>query len=72
MKNDAGEEKPWCPLCQDHTVLIGVNKAARLVNMNPKTIYRYIQEGSVYAVKVAGKSYRVCRGCLLHPVTEKS
>lgn len=32
-----------------------------------KTIYGYIEEGSVYAVKVAGKRFRICKGCLIRP-----
>lgn len=62
-------EQVRCPLCKKETQLLRVSNAARLVDVTPKTIYRYIDEGLVYALKVAGKTYRVCRHCLLreHP-----
>ncbi len=54
-----------CPFCKKEVQLLRVSNAARLVDVNPRTIYRYIDEGLVYALKVAGKTYRVCRDCLL-------
>lgn len=38
-----------------------------MADVSKKTIYRYIEEGEVYSVKVAGKTYRVCKYCLLRP-----
>jgi excisionase family DNA binding protein len=58
-------ERVWCPFCKKEAQLLRVSNAARLVDVNPRTIYRYIDEGLVYALKVAGKTYRVCRDCLL-------
>jgi excisionase family DNA binding protein len=58
-------ERVWCPSCEKEAQLLRVSNAARLVDVNPRTIYRYIDEGLVYALKVAGKTYRVCRDCLL-------
>lgn len=58
-------DRVWCPLCKDYTQLLTVPNAARLVNTHRRSIYRYIEEGLVYAPKVAGKRYRVCGGCLL-------
>lgn len=58
-------ERVSCPLCKKETQLLRVSNAARLVDVNPRTIYRYIDEGLVYALKVAGKTYRVCKNCLL-------
>ena len=54
-------EQVWCPLCN------GAN-AAKLASVHRRTIYRYIEEGIVYTLKVAGKSYRVCSSCLLRQV----
>lgn len=61
-------DRVWCPLCGDYTQLIKIPNAARLVDVHRRTIYRYIEEGLVYAIKAAGKSYRVCSGCLLKQV----
>lgn len=58
----------WCPVCSEHAQFIKIANAAKLASVNRRTIYRYIEEGSVYSVKVAGKSYRVCSSCLLRQV----
>lgn len=55
----------WCPVCKKHLRLIKVSKAAALIDVHPRTIYRYIDEGLVYGLKVAGKTYRVCKQCLM-------
>ena len=62
----------WCPLCKDYVQLLRIQSAAKLTDVNRRTIYRYIEEGSVYAIKVAGKTYRVCSGCLLKAVPSES
>ncbi|MCA1817936.1 MAG: helix-turn-helix domain-containing protein [Acidobacteria bacterium] len=54
----------WCPLCDKQVRLLRVTNAARLIDVHTRTIYRYIDEGLVYAVKVVGKTYRVCGDCL--------
>lgn len=54
----------WCPLCKKYIQLLRVTHAAKMVDVHSRTIYRYIDEGLVYAVKVAGKTYRVCGDCL--------
>lgn len=58
-------ERVWCPLCEDYAPFIKSAYAGRLVGVHRRTIYRYIEEGHVYAIKVAGKSYRICSSCLL-------
>jgi excisionase family DNA binding protein len=55
----------WCPLCTDYVQLLRVQSAARLVAVDRRTIYRYIEAGEVYTIKVAGHTYRVCSSCLL-------
>jgi excisionase family DNA binding protein len=55
----------WCPLCKKQVKLWRVVHAAKLVDVSSRTIYRYIDAGLVYAVKVVGKTYRVCADCLL-------
>lgn len=54
----------WCPLCKKNVHLVRVANAAKLVDVHPRTIYRYIEDGSVHALKIAGKTYRVCGDCL--------
>jgi excisionase family DNA binding protein len=58
-------EQVWCPYCKGYFRLLRVHGAAKLADVNRRTIYRYIEEGSVYTVKIAGKTYRICSGCLL-------
>lgn len=55
----------WCPLCKKQVKLLRVAHAAKLVDVHSRTIYRYIDEGLVHAVKIVGKTYRVCGDCLL-------
>ena len=58
-------EQVWCPYCKGYYKLLRVHGAAKLADVNRRTIYRYIEDGSVYTVKIAGKTYRICSGCLL-------
>lgn len=58
------EAKVWCPLCKKSVQLLRVTNAAKLVDVHQRTIYRYIEEGSVHALKIVGKTYRVCGDCL--------
>jgi excisionase family DNA binding protein len=51
-------------MCRRPVQLLRVAHAARLVDVHSRTIYRYIDEGLIYAVKVVGKTYRVCGTCL--------
>lgn len=61
-------EQVWCPICNDYAQFIKSAYAARLASVHRRTIYRYIEEGLVYTVKVAGRSYRICSSCLLKQV----
>jgi excisionase family DNA binding protein len=56
--------KVWCPYCQDYKKFLKTHNAATLADVTRRTIYRYIEEGKIYAIKVAGNTYRVCSGCL--------
>jgi hypothetical protein len=55
----------YCPLCREFVQLLKISKAAELTDVSRRTIYNYIEEGLVYRVKVAGKTTRVCCGCLI-------
>jgi hypothetical protein len=58
-------EQMRCPVCKKHLQLIRVSRGAALIDVHPRTIYRYIDEGLVYGLKVVGKTYRVCKQCLM-------
>ena len=51
----------WCPLCEEHVQLLGVHTVAKLLDVNRRTLYRYIEQGGLHAVKVAGKTYSLRR-----------
>ena len=55
----------WCPVCSQYTQALRITDAATIATVDRRTIYRYIEEGSVHAFKIAGKRYRVCKGCLI-------
>ena len=57
--------KVWCPLCKEHVELRRVRTAAKLIDVSSRTVYRYIEQGVVHALKVAGKTRRVCTACLI-------
>jgi excisionase family DNA binding protein len=63
------ENQIWCPLCQDYKKFLKIQKAANLADVNRRTIYRYIEEGKVHAIKTAGGTPRVCVGCLIKSET---
>lgn len=54
----------YCPLCQSYTRFLKVPKAAQLASVDRRTIYRYVETGDVYPIRIAGKNIRVCGGCL--------
>ena len=58
-----------CPKCNNPLLLLKISEAATVAGVSQKTIYGYIEEGSVYAVKIAGKRFRICKGCLIRPYT---
>jgi len=64
--------KIFCPLCKEYVSLLSVAEAARIASMNERTIRRYIENRNVFSVKVAGRTHRVCSGCLLRQDTQDS
>lgn len=62
----------WCPICQDYEKFLRIQHAATLADVNRRTIYRYLEEGKIHAVKTVGGTYRVCSGCLLKSEPENS
>jgi excisionase family DNA binding protein len=56
-----------CPLCKESVQLLRIQQAAKLAGVSRRTIYRYIEEGRIFAAKIAGRTYRVCNRCLIKP-----
>jgi excisionase family DNA binding protein len=65
-------DQVWCPRCGQYAMLLRTSKAARVADVSCKTVYRYIEEGKVHFVKIAGSTIRVCAGCLLRHENELS
>lgn len=60
------EQKIWCPICKNHHRFLRIPTAARLLEVSRRTIYRHIEDGSIYVFKLGGTGdYRICSGCLL-------
>ena len=55
----------WCPICREYVQMLRVPKAASLADVSRRTVYRYIERGGLFALKVAGGASRVCGRCLL-------
>lgn len=62
--------KVWCPRCHNYEKFLKTHSASNLAEVTRRTIYRYIDEGKIYAIKIAGNTYRVCSSCLLKPETQ--
>jgi hypothetical protein len=60
-------DKVWCPLCNDHVKLVRVTSAAKIVDVDRRTVYKYVKTKQVFGIKVAGQTLRVCSSCLLRP-----
>jgi hypothetical protein len=63
-------DQVWCPRCGEYVQLLRVRKAAKIADVSNKTIYRYLDEGKVHCVKVAGSTTRVCSGSLFQDKEE--
>jgi uncharacterized paraquat-inducible protein A len=58
-------DKVWCPRCGEYVKVVRVAGAAKIVDVDRRTVYNYVKKNKVYAVKVAGSTLRVCSHCLL-------
>src|SRR5215216_3356387 len=65
-------DKVWCPRCGEYVKVVRVTGAAKIVDVDRRTIYNYIKKKKVFAVKVAGSTFRVCTHCLLRENEERS
>jgi hypothetical protein len=60
-------ERIWCAACQAYVKVVRVSSAAKIVDVDRRTVYNYVKKKKVFAVKVAGSTLRVCSSCLLRP-----
>ena len=58
-------QKVWCPRCKEHVKAVRATQAAKIVEVDRRTIYNYIKRGRVQTFKVAGSTMRICSHCLL-------
>ena len=58
-------DKVWCPRCNEHVKVLRVSSAAKIVDVDRRTVYNYVKKDKVFALKVAGGTLRVCSHCLL-------
>jgi excisionase family DNA binding protein len=65
MFNSISGDKVFCPLCKKYVQFVQIRRAAAIASVHRRTIYRYIEEGAVYSVRIVGKTYRICASCLL-------
>lgn len=62
---NASGDKIYCPLCGDYVRFLKIEKAAKLADVDRRTIHRYIEEGKIYSCKIVGMTSRICSNCLL-------
>lgn len=65
-------DKVWCPRCSEYVKVVRVAGAAKIVDVDRRTVYNYVKQKKVHAVKVAGSTLRVCSHCLLRENEEHS
>jgi hypothetical protein len=54
----------FCPVCHLTSELLTISQAGALVQVKPKSIYRWLACGKAHGVKTAGGQHRVCRNSL--------
>jgi hypothetical protein len=65
-------DKVWCPRCGEYVKVVRVTGAARLVDVDRRTVYNYVKKNKVYSVRIAGSTLRVCSHCLVRENGEQS
>jgi hypothetical protein len=62
-------DKVWCPRCGEYVKVVRVIGAAKIVDVDRRTVYNYVKKNRVHSVRVAGSTLRVCSHCLLREAT---
>ena len=65
-------DKVWCPRCGEYVKVVRVAGAAKIVDVDRRTVYNYVKKNKVYSVKVAGSTLRICSHCLLRENHDES
>lgn len=60
-------DKVWCKRCGEYVKIVRVAGAAKILDVDRRTVYNYVNKGKVQTFKVAGSTLRVCSHCLLKP-----
>ncbi len=56
----------FCPQCHRQTVWLNVQQACRLIEVDRRTLYRYMEQGKIaYRQRPSGRGRFVCHDCLL-------
>jgi hydrogenase maturation factor HypF (carbamoyltransferase family) len=58
-------DKVWCPRCGEYVKVVRVTGAARIIDVDRRTVYNYIKKNKIFSVRVPGGTMRVCSHCLL-------
>lgn len=64
-------EKVWCPRCAEYVKFVRAAQAAKIVDVDRRTVYNYVKQNKVYSVKVAGSTMRICSHCLLRDASTR-
>jgi hypothetical protein len=58
-------DKIHCPRCDDYHKFVRVTQAARVVDMDRRSMYNLVKRRQLHAIRVGGGTLRVCTGCLV-------
>jgi len=58
-------QKVWCPRCDQYVKIVRIASAAKIVDVDRRTIYNYVKKNKVQSFRVAGSTLRICTLCLL-------
>jgi hypothetical protein len=53
-----------CPVCQLASELLTPRQAGAMIQIKPRTIYRWLAQSKAHGVKTPGGRYRICRNSL--------
>jgi hypothetical protein len=58
-------QKVWCPRCNEYVKIVRPAHAAKIVDVDRRTIYNYVKRNKVSTFRIAGGTLRICSHCLL-------
>ncbi len=53
----------WCPACRRQVEMVTPEQAAQIAGVSPRTIYRWIEAGTIHSVEDCGHPL-ICRPAL--------